>query len=55
MSRKNNSAKDFRDVARVLKKAKSRSSKLRFSRIGPKDDLIVEGLETLLSRQMIKQ
>ena len=29
---------------RVLKKAKSRSTKLRFSRIGPKDDLIVVGI-----------
>ena len=46
MSRKSNSAKikDLRDVVRVLKKAKSRSSKLRFSRIGPKDDLIVVGI-----------
>ena len=46
MSRKNNSAKikDLRDVARVFKKDRCRSSKLRVSRIGPKDDLIVVGI-----------
>ena len=47
MSRKNNSAKikDLRDVSRVLKKVEEgRSSKLRYLRIGPKDDLIVVGI-----------
>ena len=46
MSKKNNSAKikDLRDISRVLKKAKERSSKLKFSRIGPKDDLIIVGI-----------
>ena len=46
MSKKNNSAKikDLRDVLRVLKKAKDRSSKMKFSRIGPKDDLIIVGI-----------
>ena len=46
MLRKNFLAKikDLRDVSRVLKKAKDRSSKLKFSRIGPKDDLIVVGI-----------
>ena len=46
MSRKNNSAKikDLRDVSRVLKKAKERSSKMKFSRIGLKEDLIIVGI-----------
>ena len=34
----------MRDVSRVLKKAKDRSSKMKFLRIGPKDDLIVVGI-----------
>ena len=46
MSKKNNSAKikDLRDISRVLKKAKERSSKLKFSRIGQKEDLIILGI-----------
>ena len=46
MSQKKNSAKikDLRDVLRVLKKAKDRSSRMKFSRIGPKDDLIIVGI-----------
>ena len=46
MSKKNNYAKinDLRDILRVLKKFKERSSKLKFSRIGPKDDLIIVGI-----------
>ena len=56
MSKKNNSAqiKDLRDISRVLKKVKERSSKMKFLRIGPKDDLII-GLETPPSSQMIRQ
>ena len=43
MSKQNISAqiKDLRDVLRIVNKAKGRSSKVKFSRIGPKDDLIV--------------
>ena len=39
MLKKNNSAqiKDPRDISRVLKKVKERSSKMKFSRIGPKE------------------
>ena len=46
MPKKNNSAKikDLRDISRVLKKAKERSSQLKFSRIGPKEDLIILGI-----------
>ena len=46
MSKRNNSAKikDLRDISRVLKKAKERSSKLKFSRIGLKEDLIILGI-----------
>ena len=46
MSKRNNSAKisDLRNITRVLKKVKERPSKLRFSRIGPKEDLIVIGI-----------
>ena len=46
MSKRNNSAKikDLRDISRVLKKAKERSLKLKFSRIGPKEDLIILGI-----------
>ena len=46
MSKKNNSAKikDLRDISRVLKKAKEQSSKLKFSRIGPKEDLMIVGI-----------
>ena len=43
MSTKNRSAqiKDLRDVVRIMNKAKDKSSKVKFSRIGPKDDLMV--------------
>ena len=46
MSKKNNSAqiKDLRDISRVLKRVKERSSKMKFSRIGPKDDLMIVGI-----------
>ena len=41
--KKNRSAqiKDSMDVLRIVNKAKDRSSKVKFSRIGPKDDLLV--------------
>ena len=56
MSKINNSAKikDLRDILRVLKKGKGRSSKMKFSRIGPKDDLIVVGIGDTPSRQKTK-
>ena len=43
MSKMNRSAqiRDLRDVSRIVNKAKGRSSKVKFSRIGPKDDLII--------------
>ena len=43
MSKNNKTAqiKDLRDVSRIVNKAKGRSSKVKLSRIGPKDDLIV--------------
>ena len=46
ISKKNNSdkIKYLRDVLRVLKKAKDRSSRMKFLRIGPKDDLIIVGI-----------
>ena len=46
MSKRNNSAKisDLKNISRVLKKAKERSSKLKFSRIGPKEDLVILGI-----------
>ena len=46
VSKRNNSAKisDLRDISRVLKKAKERSSKLKFSRIGQKEDLVILGI-----------
>ena len=46
MSKRNNSAKifDLRNITRVLNKVKERPSKLKFSRIGPKDDLIIIGI-----------
>ena len=46
MSKKNNSAqiKDLRDISRVIKKAKERSSKMKFSRIGSKEDLMIVGI-----------
>ena len=46
MSKKNNSAqiKDPRDISRVIKKAKERSSKMKFSKIGTKEDLMIVGI-----------
>ena len=46
MSKRNNSAKisDLRNITRVLKKVKERPSKLKFSRIGPKEVLIIIGI-----------
>ena len=46
MSKKNNSTQieDLRDISRVLKKAKESSSKMKFSKIGPKDDLMIVGI-----------
>ena len=46
MSKNNKSAKikDLRDISRVLKKAKERSSRMKFSRIGSKDDLMIVGI-----------
>ena len=46
MSKNNNSAqiKDLRDISRVLKKAKERSSKIKLFRIAPKDELMILGI-----------
>ena len=46
MSKKNNSAqiKDLRDITRVVKKAKERPSKMKFSRIAPKEELMIVGI-----------
>ena len=46
MSKNNNSATiaDLRNISRILKKAKERPSRLRFSRIGEKEDLIILGI-----------
>ena len=46
MLKKNNSAKikDLRDVSRVLKKGKDKSSKMKFLRRVPKDNLIIVGI-----------
>ena len=46
MSKKNNSAKiaDLRNISRVLKKVRKRCSMIKFSRIGPRDDLIIIGI-----------
>ena len=46
MSRKNNCATiaDLRNISRVLKKAKERPSRLRYSNIADKDDLILIGI-----------
>ena len=45
MSKKNNSAKikDLRDISRVVSKAKERPSKIRYSKIAPKEKLMVVG------------
>ena len=46
MSKKKNSAqiKDLRDITRVIGKAKERPSKIKFSKIGPKEKLMVVGI-----------
>ena len=46
MLKRNNSAKisNLKNVLRVMKKAKKQSSKLKFSRIGSKEDLIILGI-----------
>ena len=46
MSKKNNSAqiKDLRDITRVVKKAKERPSKMKLSKIAPKEDLMIVGI-----------
>ena len=46
MSKKNNSKKikDLRDLSKILKKVKERPSKMKFSRIGPKEDLMIVGI-----------
>ena len=43
MSKNNKTAqiKDLRDVSRIVNKAKAKASKVKFLRIGPKDDLMV--------------
>ena len=46
MSKKNTTAqiKDLRDITRVISKAKERSSKIKFSKIAPKESLMVVGI-----------
>ena len=46
MSKKNNLVKiaDLRNISRVLKKVRERQSMIKFSRIGPRDDLIIIGV-----------
>ena len=46
MSKKNNSDKisDLRNVARVLKKVRERCSKIKLSKIGSRDNLIIIGI-----------
>ena len=34
----------MRDISRVIKKAKERSSKMKFSKIGTKEDLMIVGI-----------
>ena len=36
--------KDLRDISRILKKAKERTSRMKFTRIGPKEDLMIVGV-----------
>ena len=45
MSKSNKSAKikDIRDISRILKKARERTSRMKFTRIGPKEDLMIVG------------
>ena len=46
MSKKNNTAqiKDLRDITRVVEKAKERSCKVKFSKIAPKENLMIIGI-----------
>ena len=46
MSKKNNSAqiKDLTDITRVVKKAKEMSSIMKFSKIAPKENLMIVGI-----------
>ena len=46
MSKKNSSTqiKDLRDITRVISKVKEHSSKVKFSKIAPKENLIVIGI-----------
>ena len=46
MSKKNNSAKmsDLRSISRVLKKVRERSSKIKYSKIGHRDELTIIGI-----------
>ena len=46
MSKKNNCAKisDLRSISRVLKKVRERESKIKFSKIAPRDNLIIVGI-----------
>ena len=46
MSTKNNSTqiKDLRDISRMIKMVKERLSKMKFSRIGSKEDLMIVGI-----------
>ena len=46
MSKKNNSATilDLRDISWILKKVRERSSKLKFRKMGVRDDLIMVGI-----------
>ena len=46
MSKKNNSAKisDLRNISRVLKNVQERKSKIKFSKIGSRDDLVIIGI-----------
>ena len=46
MSKRNNSAKisDLRNISRVLKKVRERGSKIKFSKIASRDELIIIGI-----------
>ena len=46
MSKKNNAAtiSNLRDINRILKKVRERDSKLKYEKIGEKEDLIVVGI-----------
>ena len=46
MSKKNNAATiaDLRDVSRILKKVKERESRIKFEKIGEREDLAIVGI-----------